>query len=95
MRVHIKANSVPYQPIFAHQGFCVYKALAHNDMITCISTERRAVYNDSFHWLTKLSVLDVSHYTKMNNKTSVKLNWRCFKNRSTIGRIESVRIQSD
>ena len=46
-------------------------------------------------WLTKLSVLNVSHYATMNNKTSVKLNWGCFKNRSIIGRIEGVRIQSD
>ena len=45
--------------------------------------------------LTKLSVLNVSHYATMNNKISVKLNWRCFKNRSMIGRIESVRVQSD
>ena len=29
----------------------------------------------------------------MNNKTNVKLNWRCFKKRSMIGRLESVRIQ--
>ena len=36
-------------PIFAHQGFCVYEALAHIDMITCILTARRPVYNESFH----------------------------------------------
>ena len=46
-------------------------------------------------WLTKLSVLNVSHYATINNKTSVKLNRRCFKNGSMIGRIESVRVQSD
>ena len=36
-------------PIFAHQGFCVYEALAHPDMIMCILTARRPVYNESFH----------------------------------------------
>ena len=46
-------------------------------------------------WLTKLSGLNVSHYATMNNKTSVKLKWRCFKNWYMIGRIESVRVQSD
>ena len=46
-------------------------------------------------WLTKLGVLNVSHYATMNNKTSVKHNWRCFKSWSVIGRIESVRVQSD
>ena len=35
--------------IFAHQGFCVYEALAHIDMITCILTARLPVYNESFH----------------------------------------------
>ena len=39
--------------------------------------------------------INVSHYATMNNKTSVKHNWRCFKSWSVIGRIESVRIQSD
>ena len=39
--------------------------------------------------------IDVSHYATMNNKTSVKHNWRCFKSLSVIGRIESVRAQSD
>ena len=46
-------------------------------------------------WLTKLSVLNVSHYAIMNNITSVKLKWRCFKNRSMIEPIENVRVQSD
>ena len=46
-------------------------------------------------WLTKLSVLNVSHYATMNNKTSVNHNWRCFKSWYVIGRIESVRVQSD
>ena len=46
-------------------------------------------------WLTKLSVLNMFHYATMNNKTSVKHNWRCFKSWSVIGRIESVRVQSD
>ena len=32
--------------IFAHQGFCVYEALAHLGMITCILTARRPVYNE-------------------------------------------------
>ena len=45
-------------------------------------------------WLTKLSVLNVPHYATMNNKTSVKHNWRCFESWSVIGRIESVRVQS-
>ena len=36
-------------------------------------------------WLTKLSVLNVPHYATMNNKTSVKHNWRCFKSWSAIG----------
>ena len=35
--------------IFSHQGFCVYEALAHLCMITCILTARRPVYNESFH----------------------------------------------
>ena len=35
--------------IFAHQGFCVYEALAHLGMIMCILTARRPVYNESFH----------------------------------------------
>ena len=35
--------------IFAHQGFCVYEALAHLGMIKCILTARRPVYNESFH----------------------------------------------
>ena len=35
--------------IYAHQGFCVYKALAHRDMIKCILSSRRLVYNESFH----------------------------------------------
>ena len=39
--------------------------------------------------------INVSHYATMNNKTSVKHNWRCFKSWSVIGRIESVRVQSD
>ena len=46
-------------------------------------------------WLTKLSILNVSSYATINNKTSVKLDWRCFKNRSMIGRIESVRVLSN
>ena len=46
-------------------------------------------------WLTKLSVLNVSSYATINNKTSVKLDWRCFKNRSMIGRIESVCVLSN
>ena len=39
---------VPYD-IFAHQGFCVYEALAYLDMILCILTARRPVYNELFH----------------------------------------------
>ena len=35
--------------IFACQGFCVYEALAHIDMIMCILTAHRPVYNESFH----------------------------------------------
>ena len=35
--------------IFTHQGFCVYEALAHLGMITCILTARRPVYNESLH----------------------------------------------
>ena len=35
--------------IFAHQGFCVYEALAHLGMITCILTARRPVCNETFH----------------------------------------------
>ena len=46
-------------------------------------------------WLTKLGVLNVSHYATMKYKTSVKHNWRCFKSWSVKGRIESVRVQSD
>ena len=55
----------PPPPIFVHQGFCVYEALAHRDMI------RPYVYFNSssssiqwvvslLFWLTKLSVLNVS-----------------------------------
>ena len=40
---------ISFLPIFAHQGFCVYEALAHLGMITCILTARRPVYNESFH----------------------------------------------
>ena len=43
---------ITVRTIFAHQGFCVYEALAHIDMITCISTARRPVYNKSFHCCT-------------------------------------------
>ena len=39
--------------------------------------------------------INVSHYATMNNKTSIKHDWRCFKSWSVIGRIESVRVQSD
>ena len=39
--------------------------------------------------------INVSHYATMNNKTSVKHNWRCFKSWSVIGLVESVRVQSD
>ena len=46
-------------------------------------------------WLTKLSVLNVSHYATMNNKTSVKPKWSCFKSGTVIGSIKSVRVQSD
>ena len=35
--------------IFAHQGFCVYEALAHLGMIMCILTARRPVYNETSH----------------------------------------------
>ena len=35
--------------IFAHQGFCVYEALAHRTMIMCILTALCPVYNESFH----------------------------------------------
>ena len=38
-----------WKAISAHQGFCVYEALAYRDMIMCILTARRPVYNESFH----------------------------------------------
>ena len=38
-----------YSAIFVYQGFCVYEALAHRDMIMCILTARHPVYNESFH----------------------------------------------
>ena len=87
--------------IFAHQDFfCVYEALAHihdwYDYVYFNSASSSIQWVVSLlQWLTKLSVLNVSHNATMNNKTSVKLNWRRFKNRSMIGRIESVHVQSD
>ena len=36
--------------LFAHQGFCVYEALAHRDMITCIVSSRYSVNNGSCHY---------------------------------------------
>ena len=86
----------PRKGIFAHQGFFVYEALAHRSMIMCILASRRPVYNQSLlQRLTKVSVLNVFHYATMDNKTWVNLNERCFKSRSSIGRIESLRVQSD
>ena len=76
--------------IFAHHGSPWYDNVYFN------SASSSTQWVDSLlKWLTKLSVLNVSHYATMNNKTSVKLNWSCFKNRSMIGRIENVRVQSD
>ena len=61
--------------IFAHQGFCVYKALAHLGMITCILTARRYTMSRFIVALTnQVERINVSHYATMNNKTSVKHN---------------------
>ena len=48
--------------------------LSQPDTVDLISlTARRLVYNESFH-CCNLSVLNVSHYAIVTNKTSVKLN---------------------
>ena len=49
LRAYIALQCSSTKSIFAHQGFCVYKALANCDMIMCILTALRPVYNESFH----------------------------------------------
>ena len=43
----LKRNSII--SIFTYQGFCVYEALAHREMIMCILSSSLSVYNESFH----------------------------------------------
>ena len=78
--------------IFADLGFLCIRSLG----LPCYDYEYFIITSSGIQWvvsllqwLTKLGVLNVFHYATMNNKTCVKLKWRCFKSWSLIGCIKS------
>ena len=83
--------------ILTHQGFCVYKTWL-TVIRLCVFYHRIVRYTISrFNvWMTnQVERIYVFHYARMNNKTCIKLSWICLKSWSVIGRIESLRVQSD